>query len=149
MKESRYETLKTLLLGNEYRYDFETNEVYNKDGKRIKPYITNYGGIVYNLKSKKYSKQQIVAVMAGFNIVNKKCFFKNGNNKDFKLDNMIWIEDENYYKYKNRNKKGVKLEFEVIDFIRNEKELNNTELAILCGVSYQHISRIKNYHKWN
>ena len=150
MKESRYETLKNLLLGNEYRYDISTKQLKNKHGRIMKFSQRKDGnGYVVTLKSKQYALHEVISVAAGWNIKNKKCIFVDRNNHNLELKNLRWVKNEDFYLERNRNLKSVKLDKDIVEIIRNEKELSSSELAMLCCVGDRHIRRIKSRNQWN
>lgn len=133
-------------------------EVINKHtGKHLKPQKNGKGYYRVGIGKKLMFVHRLVAEKYVPNPDNKpQVNHIDGNKLNNSADNLEWVTNQ-----ENRNhalENGLhlcgdkcpwsKLTKEQVEFIRNHKELDSTELAILFNVSYSHIRDIRRYKSW-
>ena len=127
-----------------------------KTEKILKPYLNNHNYLMITFTKDKISKVYLLHRLVAINFIanpeNKGCVkHKDGNINNNKVDNLEWFEYservKNFPKRTGENNPNVKLNWDIVNEIRNSK-LMNIELAKIYNIPKQYISLIKTNKKW-
>ena len=128
--------------------DLKKLKIINIYGKELK--IKSYGGRAptVSLRGRNFSVVEVIGVWMGMDVIDKCCFFKDGDKLNYHPGNLIWTTKEKGVKWSNYiAPRNSKLNREMVKFIRSFN-LTGTgvsvqDLADTYGVSFHTIKNIR------